>query len=225
MERVVRRRHQVYDEHDFEIRSLTSLVEDAKEKTHERMASEDDPEPIELPLHLFTERVIDSLQIMHHHIQSMLMQKMGPDARNVITAERARWDRDQKERFRHVLRRKEEQFIGRRLKTENHMANHLSEVGRDTRDELELLNDYREQYAGILAELLVAKDRLISLEKTIRKSTHGNLELNRRISTDLAQLDESEDDWKGRSRIARWPTASDNLEPPRKPDIALRRLS
>jgi hypothetical protein len=231
MQRVVRRRHQIYEEKDFQIQSLTSLIQDAKIKTHERIEavvaeSTEEIKSLELPLHHFTERLMDSLQIMHHHIQGMMMQKLGPDARNVIAAERARLDRGTKERFKDVLKKREEEHGDKGLKrTETHMANHLSDVGKDNRDELELLNDYREQYANILAELLVAKDRLINLEKALQKSAASIPELNRRISEDLAQLDERGKQKQKKRR--RRSSASDNrrrsgnsdMEAPKTPEI------
>ena len=41
----------------------------------------------------------------------------------------------------------------------------MSEVGNNIMDELELLNEYRERYTVIVADLLVVKERLEVLKK------------------------------------------------------------
>ena len=169
MQRVYRRRHQIYENKHFQIQSLNSLVKSAKQKACQKMHEDaSDTGSVKLPLHQFTERITESLEQMHHHLQCLLIKKLGPEARNVITAERARQDRADRERLGKA-RKKDCQQEDRR--DTDLIAKHLNEVGQDSKDELELLNEYRERYAGILAELLIAKDRLIELEKTVQETT------------------------------------------------------
>src|SRR5271154_2998352 len=98
MQRVHRKRHQIYEEKDFEIQSLTSLIRDAKKRTYEAIQNEHNPN-VTLPLHGLTERLSDNMQHMHHHLQNLLVQKLGPDARHVIAAERARLSPEDKARL------------------------------------------------------------------------------------------------------------------------------
>jgi hypothetical protein len=200
MQRVHRRRTQVYQDKDFQIQSLTSLVKLAKQKTCERIEGDlSDTKSIHLPLHDLTERLMESLQQMHHHLQGLLMQKLGPDARNVIAAERARQDRAEKEE----LEKKVKTGAKEDRRSADHIATHLSDVGRDGGDELELLNDYRQRYAAIMAELLVAKERLLQLEKGIEETVEET-PWRRRISEDISELSGEDDDVKGkRKRIGR----------------------
>jgi hypothetical protein len=190
MQRVHRKRRSVYEDKDFEIVSLNSLIKLAKQKTCDRIEtglSDQDTKPVKLPLQDLTDRLTDSLQQMHHHLQSLLMQKLGPDARNVIAAERARQTRSEKEKMVETAKKLEHQ---KGDEVEN-MATTLGELGQDAGDELELLNDYRERYAAMLAELLVAKDRLLQLEKGLEEHAETKL---RRLSEDISELSEEEDD-------------------------------
>jgi len=190
MQRVHRKKNLVYQDKDFEIQSLNSLVRKAKKATSERLSrtlTDDSVKSVHLPLHDLTERLQHSLQQMHHHLQSLLMQKLGPDARNVIAAERARQTRAEIEKL--------EQEAG-----EPRNPN-LPELGHDGGDELEQLNDYRERYAAILAELMVAKERLVDLEKGLQRSA-GSDALRRRISDDIEELSEDDGPTSHRARMA-----------------------
>ena len=190
MQRVHRRIHRVYEDKDFQIQSLNSLVRAAKVKADENFDMDvSDTKSLHLPLHHFTDRLFEHLQQMNHHLQSLLMKKLGPDARNVIAAERARENQWDKERRESIPSRRDE---GRIV--------HLSEIGQDSKDELELLNEYRKRYASILAELLVVKDRLRELETNmIRESQDPNL--NKILNLDMEEL--SEDESRRKRRRAR----------------------
>jgi hypothetical protein len=189
MERFHRQRHQIYKEKDFEIQSLNSLVKTATAKTRERMDAEvliPDDSSVEMPIHDVPERLMEGLQQMHHHLQNLLMQKLGSDARNVIIAERSRQASVEKERLdeRLKMKRLEEG------KKDSLVAGHLSEIGQvHGADELELLNEYRKHYATIVAETLVAKERLLELEKTLRDRAPSEV-WRRRISEDIEELRE-----------------------------------
>ena len=161
MRRVHHQKHQLYQQKDFEIQSLNSLVRNAKQKTCERLGTDrlggtsDGNLLVKLPLHDITERIMDGLQQMHHQVQNLVMQKLGSDARNIITAERSRQASADMRRLE--AKAKKEQYEG-------YIAPHLSEIGEvHGADELELLNEYRSRYATIVAELLVAKERLVDL--------------------------------------------------------------
>lgn len=194
MQRLHRQRHQVYKEKDFEIESLNSLVRQAKAKTLERADPDILPET-KLPIHDVPERLMESLQQMHHHLQNLLMQNLGSDARNVITAERHRQASVDKERLKRLEEGREEGSV---------MPGHLSEIGQvHGKDELELLNEYRKHYANIVAELLVAKERLLELENSLQDDAPSEL-WKRRISEDIEELKESPFDcnirpWRRRS--------------------------
>lgn len=175
MERVHRKRHQIYQEKDFEIKSLESLVRQAKQRTHETVQKD-----VHLPLHNLTERLTDNLQQMHHHLQKLLSQKLGPDARHVIAAEKAR--ESQTERAR--LHGDHHQWHHHHHRT---IPEHLSEIGLDIGDELELLNEYRERYADILANLLVVKERLVKLERGLQEQV--NEPLRRQLAEEISELD------------------------------------
>ena len=193
MQRVYRRRHQIYEDKDFQIQSLNSLVKSAKQKACQKLDEDaSDTRSVKLPLHQFTERITERLEQMHHHLQNLLMKKLGPEARNVIAAERARQDRADKERFGKAVKKNCQQEDRRDAGL---IAQYLSEVGQDSKDELELLNEYRQRYAGILAELLVAKDRLIELEKTMQET--ADRRVNTTLSEDIAQLSGDENEKKG----------------------------
>jgi len=200
--RVIRRKNQVYEDKDFQIQSLNSLVRTAKRKACEKMHNDNaDSKSVQLPLHEFTDRLSESLQQMHHHLQCLLMKKLGPDARNVITAERARQYRSDKERMGKA-RKTDCEEPDEEKKDLDQIASHLSEVGQDNKDELELLNDYRERYASILAELLVAKDRLKELERNLKEqNVYPNLE--RRLTKDLEELSDDEIDRTRRAKERR----------------------
>ena len=160
LQRFHRQKRQVYKTKDFKIQSLTSLVNIAKQRTSERLETDSSDVSVKLPIHDVTERVMESLQHMHHHLQNFMMQKLGSEARNVITAERSRQASAVKQRLEG---KKKEDDDSR------YIAKHLSEVGEvHGADELELLNEYRERYAAIVGELLVAKDRLLKLEVDLR---------------------------------------------------------
>ena len=195
MQRVHRRRHRVYEDKDFEIQSLTELVKKAKIKTFERVESDiSDTASVTLPLHHAAEHIIDGLQQMHHHLQTLLMQKLGPDARNVIAAERARQSRAETERLEKAVGKDQEQ-----QRDADRIASHLSEVGQDGKDELELLNEYREQYATLLAELYVARERLIANEREMSDKLKDP-ELQRRLSEDREELSEDDEEERRNAR-------------------------
>ena len=106
------------------------------------------------------------------------MQKLGPDARNVIAAERARQTRAEKEKSQQKAEN------GERL---GGIPAAVPVVAQDGGDELELLNEYRENYATIMAELMVAKERLLDLEKALQRRTKSD-SLTRRLSDDIDEL-------------------------------------
>jgi hypothetical protein len=174
MQRVHLKRHQVYEEKDFEIKSLTSLIRQAKERTCETVQAE-----VQLPLHSLTERLTENLQQMHHHLQKLLSLKLGPDARYVIAAEQLRQSQTEKAcrcKYHHQLHHHQHHEI----------AEHLSEIGLNIGDELEWLNEYRERYADILANLLVVKERLVKLEKGLQEQV--NEPLRRQLSEEISEL-------------------------------------
>jgi hypothetical protein len=193
MQRLRRQKRQVYKQKDFKIQSLTSLVNLAKQRTSERLETDSSDVSVKLPIHDVTERVMESLQQMHHHLQNFMMQKLGSEARNVITAERSRQASGVKQRLEG--KKKEGEDSG-------YIAKHLSEVGEiHGADELELLNEYRERYASIMGELLVAKDRLLKLEVDLRDRAPDE-SLKRRLSEDIDELNDlDEGDY---SRRGRW---------------------
>jgi hypothetical protein len=192
MERVHRQRHQVYKDNEFAIRSLNSLVKDAKQRACERVNGEtSDENSIHLPLHNVTERLMESLQQMHHQLQNLLIQKLGSDARHVITAERARQASVEKARLEAKSKGCNENPV-----KHAYIAKHLSEIGQEhDEDELKFLNEYRERYASIMAELLIAKDELVRLEKGLRDRAPEE-ELRRRINEELDDLDDFNFDGK-----------------------------
>lgn len=200
MQQVIRRRNQVYEDKDFQIQSLNSLVRTAKRKACEKIHNDNaDSKSVQLPLHEFTDRLSESLQQMNHHLQCLLMRKLGPDARNVIAAERARQFRLDKGRMGQAMKVDCKQPNEERRDADQ-IASHLSEVGQDNKDELELLNEYRERYASILAELLVAKDRLKGLEQNL-KAQDADSNLERMLTQDMEEL--SDDENERRKRRAR----------------------
>jgi hypothetical protein len=191
----VHKRNRLYQDKDYEIQSLTSLVKIAKERTIENMESPHAGSEVKLPLHELTERLTESLEQMHHNLQSLLMQKLGPDARNIIAAERARQTRAKTER----LQQKEPE-------AKKEEAHTLADIGGDGGDELEMLNAYRERYAGMLAELAVARDSLVDLEKQFHEQRVGSREFQREVCDDLSTLekaDEPLDELEGKRRRRR----------------------
>jgi len=182
MQRVHARRQRVYLEKDFQIQSLSSLVRHAKESTCQLLDNDNsDAKSIHLPLHALTERLTESLHQMHHHLQTLLMQKLGPEGRNVIAAERARQSSSFKVDSSHTT-----------PKEGKDIALHLSDIGTNAGDELELLNEYRQRYAKILAELAVAKETLVEYEKGL-EVTAQNDTLRRRLSEELEELSGDEE--------------------------------
>ena len=188
MRRIQHQKHQMYKAKDFEIQSLTSLVKIAKEKTQERSESDMPEQSVKLPI----ERVVESLQHMHHHLQNFMMQKLGTDAQNIITAERSRQAS--------TARQIESQM--KKPGDAEDVPMHLSEIGQEHgHDELDLLNEYRLRYAGIMGELLVAKEKLLQIEEGLKDSAPDET-LKKRISEDLDDLNEMavyERRWKRRS--------------------------
>jgi hypothetical protein len=159
-QRVRRNRHQVYQEKHSEIQSMTSLVTVAKQKTCDTIRADDS-----VKLHGIAERMTDNLHHMNYHLQKLLAQKLGPDARHIIVAEGARLPMAEKMRLAAGF-----------LNHHHHqghpadeIAAHLSEVGKNTGDELELLVEYRQFYAAVLADLLIVKENLAKLEKETDK--------------------------------------------------------
>lgn len=142
-----RQRKQVYAGKHFQIHSLNSLVKMAKIRTIERVNSNSDPID-RFPLLDMTNRLMTNLEVMHHHLQSLLMDKLSPEARNVIAAERARQQKDER--------------------CDKNDYSNLMEPARECVNDLELLNEYRKRYADILGELLVAKDRLLELGRELQ---------------------------------------------------------
>jgi Ion channel len=193
MRRIQRQKRQVYKAKHFEIQSLTSLVKIAKQKTLERLET-DTTDEVTLPIHDVAERVMESLQHMHHHLQNFMMAKLGADARNIITAERAR----QASTVTQI-----EAQMKKPGEAGNEVPLHLSEIGKeDGRDELELLNEYRLQYAGIMGQLLVAKDKLLQLEVGLRN--HVPDPLKRTLSEDIEELNDlNEMDYARSQRFTR----------------------
>ena len=131
------------------------------------------------------------------------MQKLGPDARNVIAAERARESRAEKEKLQKQVGKHENGTV----------AGTLTDVGQDGRDELELLNEYRERYATILADLMVAKERLVDLEKGLQRRTRSD-SLRRRLSNDIEELSEDDGPSSSRRRLSstRFSTGGDSSD-------------
>jgi hypothetical protein len=158
-----------------------------------------------LPLHHFTEHLTENLKEMHRYVQTLLMQKLGPEARNVIAAELARLSREE------GIKLEQPQLPH---KDSDYIASHLSEVGKTDKGELELLNEYRERYAEILAELIVARDRLIELEKTMERT--AGAQLSRRLDEDLSEI--SEDEVVGHRR--RWEEKRRRRSSPRSDEFS-----
>jgi hypothetical protein len=193
----VHKRLGLYKDKDFSVQSLTSLVQIAKERTIERMENGSPSDEPKLPLHGLTERLTESLEQMHHNIQSLLMQKLGPDARNIIAAERARTTRGKMEKLE-----AEESMLANKSKAKL-VARTLSEAGSDDGDELCMLNAYREQYARMLAELAIARDSLVELEQKLQEGGGGK-KVQRQISEDMDELGEL---GSGRRRLTRRSTS------------------
>jgi hypothetical protein len=204
----VHKRNRLYQDKDYEIQSLTSLVKIAKERTIEKMESPQPGSEVKLPIHELTERLTESLEEMHHNLQSLLMQKLGPDARNIIAAERARQTRAKTERL--------QQTEPEAKKEEAHT---LADIGGDGGDELEMLNAYRERYAGMLAELAVARDSLLDLEKLFHEQRVGSSDIQKEVSDELATLEktgEPLDELAGKKRRRRSSAVSSGSEDDKK---------
>jgi len=215
MQRVNSKKSQIYKDKDFEIQSLTNLVKMAKARTIESMDSGTSSSlpNVQLPLHGLAESLTESLQQMHHHLQGLLMLKLGPEARNVIAAERARQARTEQERLERSATNVEQS-----ARTDK-IPKRLADVGTiDGGDELELLNAYRERYANMLAGLAVARDALLKLEKQIERDKSGGKQVRRRVSEDLSELSGEEDEYRrkyGRRRRKRRSSGSStSLESP-----------
>jgi hypothetical protein len=114
------------------------------------------------------DRLTDGFQQMNQKYQNVLMQKLGADARHLIAAERAR---------RRSIPPACHQVNTTLLENlpETGIGDSLAEVSHNRGDELELLNQYREHYATMLAELLVAKERVLALAKMIENQVEGDL--------------------------------------------------
>jgi hypothetical protein len=216
VERMHRRKHEMYMQSGFEIQSLNSLVCHAKQETAEKLDLHQDNDcddgTVRLPFHVVTEHLMESVQQLHHHLQGLMISHLGSDARHVITAERARQASVLKQQA--IADKGAEQNEGesqpKKSGDEYVIAKHLSEVGQEHgADELELLNEYRRRYATILAQLLVAKDRLVDYEKgLVRDDQAQNEALKKRIEDELEELGEDSDliprrNWRKR-RSSEW---------------------
>jgi hypothetical protein len=193
------KRHQVYVEKDFEIRSLDSLVKMAKARSLQKLEKGAmDNDSVRLPIHGLTERLTENLHDMHHHLQHFMSKKLGQDARHVIAAERAR------QQQAHLAGDSIIPLPPRRLlgahghhhhehRHHHHtgadlIAEHLSDIGQtSTGDELELLNEYRERYASILGDLLVVRDTLVEFEKGLEK-TVDDTALRQKLTEEISEL-------------------------------------
>jgi hypothetical protein len=178
VQRVHRIRHQVYEEKNFKIESLTSLVTMAKQKTCETLNRES------MKLHRLAERVTENLLQMHFHLGILMAQKLGPDARQVLAAERARHSElESKTLLNGFLQHHNHQGHPR-----DEIAEHLSEIGKNTRDELELLVEYREFYAAALADLIVVRENLVELEKDLEVQVDGTLK--KHLTKEIEEISE-----------------------------------
>jgi hypothetical protein len=208
LERVHLQRHQVYKEKKFEIKSLTHLIEEAKTKACEKLDwdPENPPElrPLKLPFRDLTQHLMESLQLMHHLLGNILMLKLSQDARHVITAERSRVKG--KSLFE-GLKKADVIFSDDKMAVHN-IPEHLSEIGRDSSaHDLELLNEYRETFAHMMAELLIAKEVLTDFEKQMRNETQDEGLRNQALE-DLDELGDLEAEFGGgqwgRRRSSEW---------------------
>ena len=201
MQRVHRKRHQVYLQKDFEIRSLNSLVKTAKVRSLQKLGKETaENDSVRLPLHSLTERLTENLHHMHHHLQRLMAKKLGPDARHIIAAERARLQQARlagdtlipapppPAHHTHSHHHNHNHPNHHHHHTSSELiAEHLSEIGQFTGDELELLNEYRERYAAILGDLLVVKDALVEFEKGIQERVDDGA-LRRKLTEEISEL-------------------------------------
>ena len=195
-QRFHRQKHQVYKEKDFEIYSLNSLVKTAKQKECERLGAQIGDKPVELPFHEVTERLIIGLHQLHNHLQNWMMKTLGGEARNVIVAERSR----QLNALNQNISTKIEKEVGGSQQEKNYVASHLSELGLvHGEDELELLNEYREQYAAIIAEVLVVRERILELEKELRDRIMDE-DMRGRIHEEIEELNDDDINSKKWSR-------------------------
>ena len=204
MQRVHRKRHQVYLQKDFEIRSLNSLVKTAKARSLRKLGKETtENDSVRLPLHGLTERLTENLHHMHHHLQHLMAKKLGPDARHIIAAERARLQQARMAGdtlipvppppVHHPHSHHHHNHHHRHHHHHHHhtsselIAEHLSQIGQFTGDELELLNEYRERYAAILGDLLVVKDALVELEKQLQQQVDDSA-LRQKLTEEISEL-------------------------------------
>jgi hypothetical protein len=193
-EREHHQRHQVYQEKQFEVQSLTSLIKEAKRKACESMDQctklhqDPGPRPVELPLHEVTERMMENLmeglQQMHYLLGNILLQKLGRDAGHLIHVERQR--AKDKGFFKEAFKKAAEL---EKAKVGAHMVpEHLHELGQNSSaHDLELLNEYRERYAHMMAELLIAKELLVDFERGLQSSSQDE-GLRSQVVEDLGEL-------------------------------------
>ena len=205
MQRVHRKRHQVYLQKDFEIRSLNSLVKTAKARSLRKLGKETtENDSVRLPLHGLTERLTENLHHMHHHLQHLMAKKLGPDARHIIAAERARLQQARMagdtlipvppppvhhphSHHHHNHHHRHHHHHHHHHTSSELIAEHLSQIGQFTGDELELLNEYRERYAAILGDLLVVKDALVELEKQLQQQVDDSA-LRQKLTEEISEL-------------------------------------
>ena len=205
MQRVHRKRHQVYLQKDFEIRSLNSLVKTAKARSLRKLGKETtENDSVRLPLHGLTERLTENLHHMHHHLQHLMAKKLGPDARHIIAAERARLQQARMagdtlipvppppvhhphSHHHHNHHHRHHHHHHHHHTSSELIAEHLSQIGQFTGDELELLNEYRERYAAILGDLLVVKDALVELEKQLQQRVDDSA-LREKLTEEISEL-------------------------------------
>jgi hypothetical protein len=110
-----------------------------------------------------TNRLMTNLHFMHENLQTLLLEKLDQDGRNVIAAEIAREARDD------PLVREYESW---------RMRQDLSD--------LELLNEYRKRYAAILGELEVARERWLSNGESKKRKGLNSLEIREDSSSELS---------------------------------------
>jgi hypothetical protein len=213
-ERVHHQRHRVYEEKNFQIQSLSSLITEAKRKACESLDQcanlhlEPHPRPVELPLHQVTERMMANLmaglQQMNYLLGNILMQKLGRDAVHLIHVERQR--AKDKGWFKEVFKKVDE--LEKSKVVQHTLPEHLHELGQNSSaHDLELLNEYRERYAHMIADLLVAKELLVDFERGLQSSSQDE-ELRSQVKEDLDELGEMDfvtnGSGYGRRRSSEW---------------------
>jgi hypothetical protein len=116
------------------------------------------------------QRLGDNLHYMHDHLQALLEKKLGPDAQHVIEVERSRQTLAEKANLAENKSSNDIRVARNYFRTNTEqLPEHLSEVGNNFSDELELFNGYREYYALILADFHVMKEILGELEKSLQE--------------------------------------------------------